>query len=109
MPKKNNLPVTEEIDFQYLLGLMRPLHDIDEFAWLPELFVLVGHEKLIDLCRYCGGETITIPTLGQLSDSIDALQEYYNIYVKQLKSIDDIDDDRIKSLVLKIKSIYDAR
>lgn len=109
MPKKNNLPVTEEIDFQYLLGLMRPLHDIDEFAWLPELFVLVGHEKLIDLCRYCGGETITIPTLSQLSDSIDALQEYYNIYVKQLKSIDGIDDDRIKSLVLKIKSIYDAR
>lgn len=109
MPKKNNLPVTEEIDFQYLLGLMRPLHDIDEFAWLPELFVLVGHEKLIDLCRYCGGETITIPTLSQLSDSIDALQEYYNIYVKQLKSIDDIYDDRIKSLVLKIKRIYDAR
>lgn len=109
MKKKNNLPVTEEIDFQYLLGLMRPLHDIDEFSWLPELFVLVGHEKLIDLCRYCGGETITIPTLEQLSDSIDALQEYYNIYVKRLKSISDIEDDRIKSLVLKIKSIYDAR
>lgn len=109
MPKKNSLPVTEEIDFQYLLGLMRPLHNIDEFAWLPELFVLIGHEKLIDLCRYCGGETITIPTLEQLSGSIDALQEYYNIYVKRSKSINDIDDKKTKSLVLKIKSIYDAR
>lgn len=109
MTKKNSLPVTEEIDFQYLLGLMRPLHNIDEFAWLPELFVLVGHEKLIDLCRYCGGETITIPTLEQLSDSIDALQEYYNIYVKQSNSINDLDDEKTKSLVLKIKSIYDAR
>lgn len=109
MTKKNSIPVTEEIDFQYLLGLMRPLHDVDEFAWLPELFVLIGHEKLIDLCRYCGGETITIPTLDQLSESIEALQKYYNIYVKKTESLQDISDNKLRNLVLKIKSIYDAR
>lgn len=106
---KNRLPITEEIDFQYLLGLMRPLHNIDEFAWLPELFVLIGHEKLIDLCRYCGGETITIPTLNQLSNSINALQSYYDIYIKKSKALDDIKTQNEYDLVLKIKEIFDAQ
>lgn len=106
--KKSKLPITEDIDFEYLLGLMRPLHDVDEFAWLPELFVLIGHEKLIDLCRYCGGETIKIPTLDQLALSIDALQWFYDIYIKKCHTIDDVPDVTLP-LVVKIKKVFDAR
>ena len=36
------LPITEELDFAYLLELMPPLHDIPEFSWLPELFAIIG-------------------------------------------------------------------
>ena len=43
----SKLPLTEEIDFHYLLGLMPPLHNVPEFAWLPELFSIIGHEKLV--------------------------------------------------------------
>ena len=102
------LPITEDLDFSYLLGLMRPLYDLDEYAWLPELFTLVGHNKLIDLCRYAGGETIKIPTLEELSLSIDCLQNFYDIYIKKSCTLDDIPVSNVE-LVKKIKEIYDAR
>lgn len=108
MQKTKDLVITEDLDFSYLLGLMRPLYELDSFAWLPELFTLIGHEKLIDLCRYCGGETITIPTLDELSASIDGLQDFYDVYIKQSKGVEDISKANLE-LVAKIKEIYDAR
>ena len=55
MGKRIKLPITEELDFAYLLSLLPPLKDEPEFAWLPELFSIVGHESLIRLCKYAGG------------------------------------------------------
>lgn len=102
------LPVTEELDFHYLLGLMPPLHDVPEFSWLPELFSIVGHESLIKLCKYAGGETIKIPTLDELSESIDALQQFYDVYIKKSKSESEIPKELFE-IVNKIKAVYDGR
>ena len=85
-----NLPVTEELDFAYLLELMPALHNIPEFAWLPELFSIVGAEKLITLCKYAGGEVIRIPTLDELSTSIETLQFFYDIKIKKTKTLKDL-------------------
>lgn len=99
------LPITEELDFQFLLQLLPPLENEPEFAWLPELFSIIGAKSLITLCKYAGGETIKIPTLQQLSKSIDALQSYYDVYIRHKKSFEDVPDS-LKDLVLKIKDIY---
>lgn len=107
--KKSSLPLTEELDFSYLLGLMRPLHNIDEFSLLPELFTLLGHEKVIELCRYVGGETITFPTLEELSDSVEALQIFYDVYIAKKYKLDDVENTANLELVKKIKEIYDVR
>ena len=104
----SKLPITEELDFAYLLELMPPLHDVPEFSWLPELFSIVGHENLITLCKYAGGETITIPTIDQLVTSISALQEFYDVYVKKCKSISEV-PKQLLGLVVKIREVYDAR
>lgn len=101
------LPASEELDFHYLLGLMQPLHNVPDFCWLPELFSIIGHERLITLCKYAGGEAIKIPTLDQLSNSIDALQWFYDIYVKHTKAEEEIPQD-LKSLVQSVKEVYDA-
>jgi len=103
----NKLPLQEELDFAYLLSLMRPLYNVDEFSWLPELFTLLGHEKLINLCRYAGGEVIKIPTLDQLSDSVESIQAFYDVYISKSKKLKDI-DIRHKDLVIKIRDIYNA-
>lgn len=102
------LPITEELDFHYLLGLMPPLHDVPEFSWLPELFSIVGYESLIKLCKYAGGEQIKIPTLSELSKSIDAIQYFYDVYIKKSKSESEI-PDVLSELVDKIRMVYNAR
>lgn len=105
--KNDSLPITEEIDFHYLLTLMPPLHDVPEFAWLPELFSIIGYKKLIKLCKYCGGEQIKLPDVETLSNSIEALQYFYDVYLIHRKSVSDIPDD-IMNLVQKIRVIFNA-
>lgn len=87
---KRKLPLTEELDFHYLLTLLPPLKDEPEFSWLPELFSIIGHEKLLLLCKYAGGETIRIPTLDELNFSINSLQFFYDVYIKHSKQEIDI-------------------
>lgn len=106
--KDEKLPLTEELDFAYLLELMPPLHNIPEFAWLPELFSIIGHERFILLCKYAGGETITIPTLDQLLNSIEALQCFYDVHVKHTKTSAEIPTNLL-SMYRKIEEVYDAR
>lgn len=101
----DDLPITEDLDFSYLLGLMRPLYNMDQYAWLPELFSIIGHERLIDLCRYCGGETITIPTLEELSQAVDALQSFYDCDIKQKIDMCDIPYKQ-RELVDQIREVY---
>lgn len=102
------LPLTEELDFAYLLTLMPPLHNVPEFAWLPELFSVIGHERLIQLCKYCGGERIRIPTLEQMSDSIEALQWFYDVYISKKKSISEV-PVRLHMLFNTIHDVYEER
>ena len=99
------LSLTEELDFHYLLTLMRPLHDEPEFSWLPELFTLIGHENVIKLCKYAGGETITIPTLFDLTMSIRAMEYYYSVYISKTKVYTDIPVE-LRPMVTKIRTYY---
>ena len=99
------LPISEELDFQYLLQLLPPLENEPEFAWLPELFSIIGAKNLITLCKYAGGETIKIPTVEELSRAIEALQWYYDVYVTNKKSLGEIPAD-ICALVMKIRNTY---
>ena len=102
---KSELPITEELDFQYLLQLLPPLEDEEAFVCLPELFSIIGAEKLITLCKYAGGETIKIPTLDQLLEDIEALQWYYDVYIKKSRSSFEIPDELV-GLVTVIKNRY---
>ena len=103
-----NLSITEELDFAYLLELLPVLHNVPEYSWLPELFAIVGHERLINLCRYAGGETITIPTLDQLTSSIEALQWFYDVVIKKEKTSEDVPES-LQPLFQKIIVEYDAK
>lgn len=108
MSTKDKLPESESLDFHYLLTLMPPLHDVPEFAWLPELFSIIDIDAFLDLCRFCGGETIRIPTLAEASKSVDAMQWFYDIAVSKKSAFDDVPDN-LKELVAKIIKIYNAR
>lgn len=105
---KPDLPVTEELDFHYLLSLMPPLQGVSEFQWLPELFSIIGYESLILLCKFAGGETIKIPTIEELANSIESLQWFYDVYIKHRCTSTEIPSN-LQTLVNKIQEVYCAK
>ena len=107
MQDNSELSITETSDFHCLLELMLPLYQVEEYAWLPELFSIIGHEKLITLAKYAGGATLKIPTISQLSNAIEALDWYYKVYVAKNKYRKSIPPEYI-NLVDKIKEVFDA-
>lgn len=94
----SKLPITEEVDFCYLLALLPVLKNMPEYAPLPELFSIIGHERLIDLCKYAGGETIQIPTLEELHDSIESLRWYCLVFVDRKKTFCDIPEEYVEQV-----------
>lgn len=106
MSKQRKLPITEELDFSYLLTMMRSLFNEPMYEWLPELFCLIDFENLLNLVKYCGGETIKIPTMDQMNCAIQSLQWAYDVYIKQSHSEGDIPEE-LKHNVMAIKeSLY---
>lgn len=103
----SNLPITEELDFEYLLEMMPALHDKPGFTWLPELFSIIGADKLVTLCKYAGGETITIPTIEELSTSVEALQIFYDVRIKKIKKISDVPPE-LNSKFQIISTVFDS-
>lgn len=108
MSNNDKLNITESSDFYLLLELMLPLYQEEQYAWLPELFSIIGHERLITLAKYAGGETIKIPTLDELISSLEALDWYYKVYIKKCKYRKSI-PEKYLDLVNKIKEVFDAR
>lgn len=102
---KNDLNLTESSDFHYLLALMTALHDEPGFACLPELFSIIGHEKLLLLCKYAGGTNVKIPTIEELSQAMEALRWFYQVYVIKRKYKKSIPQDLVP-LVDKIVETY---
>ena len=101
------LDITQSSDFHCLLELMLPLYNVEEYAWLPELFSIIGHEKLILLSKYAGGQTIKIPTLEQLTHSLEALDWFYKVYITKKKRRKSIPTEYLE-LVDKIQEAFDA-
>lgn len=102
------LNITESSDFHCLLELMMPLYNVEEYSWLPELFSIVGHEKLLLLAKYAGGETIRIPTIEEISNALEALDWYYRVYITHRKYRKSIPEE-YRPLVDKIKEVFDAK
>ena len=103
--KNNELSLTESSDFHYLLTLMSALTDDPAYVCLPELFSIIGHEKLLLLCKYAGGTEVKIPTIDELEDSIEALRWFYQVYITKHRYKKSI-PERLRPLVDKIYQHY---
>ena len=103
--KNSQLNLTESSDFHYLLTLMSALEDEPAYSSLPELFSIIGHEKLLLLCKYAGGTEIKIPTLEELQTSLEALRWFYQVYIEKHKYRKSIPEE-LRPLVEKIYQHY---
>ena len=105
---QSELNLTEQQDFSYLLQLMMPLYQENAYALLPELFTILDYKKVIELSKYMGGETVRIPTIQELSESLESLQWFYDVYINKSKPYDSIPKEYLDN-VTSIKNIYDDR
>lgn len=106
--------ITDHIDnlnkediYSLMLFVLYKCNEKNEFSSLSQLSYILDVKSLLKLCEFYGGQTITIPTIDELRELLDALLIYQMIEIEH-KDIDEIKDkynfNTIK-LYTKIKEI----
>ena len=77
MSIKTELKKLKEVDiWSLMLFVLYNFQKIPEYSSLSELAYIVDEKTLLKLCEYFGGQTITIPTIDQLEETIYAMLLY---------------------------------
>ena len=77
MSIKTELKKLKEVDiWSLMLFVLYNFQKIPEYSTLSELAYRVDEKTLLKLCEYFGGQTITIPTIDQLEETIYAMLLY---------------------------------
>ena len=77
MSIKTELKKLKEVDiWSLMLFVLYNFQKIPEYSTLSELAYIVDEKTLLKLCEYFGGQTITIPTIDQLEETIYAMLLY---------------------------------
>lgn len=109
MAIKKELLKLKEIDvWSLLLFTLFKMRDIPEFASLSELVYLLPKDSLLNLCKYYGGMTISIPTIDELENLVYVLLLYNYVNIEKVPYDDAIKNIGFKSSELrKVKANYD--
>ena len=70
--------------YSLLLFVLYKLKDIPEYSGVSELAYILDENNFLNLCEYFGGLTITIPTINELRDIVDALLIYQYVDIDGL-------------------------
>lgn len=79
--------------YSLILFVLYKLRDIPEYSGVSELAYTLDENNFLNLCEYFGGLTITIPTIKEIRDIVDALLLYQYV---------DIDGMAYDDAVIKI-------
>lgn len=119
MAIKNELNKLKQIDiWSLMLFVLYKFQNIPEYSGLSELAYILDEKNLLKLCEYFGGQTITIPTIDQLEDTIYAMLLYQYIDIENIApeeailliNVDKAKEKTVKSCYKSLKlvmSTYD--
>ena len=89
MSIKTELKKLKEIDiWSLMLFVLYNFQKIPEYSAISELAYILDEKSLLKLCEYFGGQTITIPTIDQLEETIYAMLLYQYVDIENI-SFDD--------------------
>ena len=89
MPIKNELQKLKQIDiWSLMLFVLYNFQKLPEYSALSELAFILDEKSLLKLCEYFGGQTITIPTIDQLEETIYGMLLYQYIDVEKIPEKD---------------------
>ena len=102
MAKGNIIKALEELDkkdiYSVILFCLYKLKNNEKYSTLSELIYILDNDNFIKFINYFGGKTITVPTINELSNILNAL-----LVLEQMEN-NDIDIDTAMKNV-NIKSI----
>lgn len=118
MNKKELQRLSKSETYSLLLFALFQMKNNQKYSGLSELIYLLDETSLLNLCKYYGGLTITIPTLDELETLIYALVLYESINIngeleeeaiKELKCDSSLKDDIIECYTSLIDILKDYK
>lgn len=77
MAKGNIIKALEELDkkdiYSVILFCLYKLKNNEKYSTLSELIYILDNDNFIKFINYFGGKTITVPTINELSNILNAL------------------------------------
>lgn len=99
MAIKNELEKLKQIDiWSLMLFVLYNFQKIPEYSGISELAYILDEKNLLKLCEYFGGQTLKIPTIDQLEETI------YSMLLYQYTDIEKIPIEEAVSLLRLDKS-----
>lgn len=111
MAIKNELEKLKQIDiWSLMLFVLYNFQKIPEYSALSELAYVLDQKNMLRLCEYFGGQTIKIPTIDQLEDTVYAMLLYQYTDIEKVAeqealSLLRLDKGREKSVIAYYKSL----
>lgn len=105
MAIKNELQKLKTIDiWSLMLFVLYNFQQIPEYSTLSELAYVLDQKSLLKLCEYFGGQTIKIPTIDQLEETIYAMLLYQYVDIEKIsesEAITLLNADKSKHTAIK--------
>lgn len=80
MTIKTNLDTLKKKDiYSLMLFVLYKFKDVPQYSTLSELTYVLDTNNLLRLCELYGGTTITIPTIQEMEDILNALLLYQKV------------------------------
>ena len=85
MAIKNELQKLKQIDiWSLMLFVLYNFQSIPEYSALSELAYILDEKSLLKLCEYFGGQTIRVPTIDQLEETIYGMLLYQYVDIEKI-------------------------
>lgn len=110
MSIRTELEKLKQVDiWSLMLFVLYNFQKLPEYSALSELAYILDHKNLLKLCEYFGGQTITIPTIDQLEETIYGMLLYQYVDIEKMDEKDAVLLLRVdKSKEKTIKNCYRA-
>lgn len=108
MAIKNELQKLKQMDiWSLMLFVLYNFQKIPEYSAISELAYILDEKSLLKLCEYFGGQTIKIPTIDQMEETIYSMLLYQYVDVEKIPLEDAVLLLRLdKSKEKAVKSCY---
>ena len=111
MSIKEELTKLKKIDiWSLMLFVLCNFQKIPEYSSISELAYVLDEKNMLKFCEYFGGQTIHVPTIDELENTLYAMLLYQYIEIEHMSEDDayvtiNVDKEKLKSIKTCYKTL----